>query len=574
LTSTTLASLASETITVKMNTTTPGTFAGNISFTTNDSFTPTFQIPVTGTVLAPAGITVKQGSNSVSNGGTTNFGIVNLNVSSTRTYTISNSGGSTLTLAGLAATGGFAINTGFGSSSLASGASTTFIGQMATSSAGSKTGTFTFTDNVTGSTTFTINGTGTVVDPTPAAPSNLQFTSYNNNSVTMTWSDNSNDETFFLIERKTGASGTYAQIGSVKSNVTTFIDPTGGTTPQPGTLYYYQVRAENGAYYSNYCTEESVTTLANTPTGIAATDGTLSDRVTINWSAATGATQYQVYRSTTSNGTQTALGAPVSGTTEDDLTATPPGTVYYYWVTALNSAAVATPEDGPDSGFIAADTTPPTIVSGSFDDDYQPMTVSFQFSEPVQTLSTSNLVISDVDGGNSPGVSGYSYSSATNTATFSFSGQLADGHYQAVLSGVKDLAGNALSGANGLNFSFLTGDADGDGTIDSGDFAAMAADYGQTGTIKFSQGDFNYDGTVNALDFNALASRFGDILLPAGSSLATDSETVESAPAALPGATPPAMSLFSNQPVSQSVMDLTDNADKGADKGADNGVLS
>ena len=331
--------------------------------------------------------------------------------------------------------------------------------------------------------------------------------------------------------------------------------------------YFYRLRAVNGSFYSGYASEQSITTLANTPTNVAATDGTLSDRVTITWTAATGAAQYQVYRASTSNGTPTALGAPVTAITEDDLTATPAGMTYYYWVAALNSAAVASPKDGPDSGFIAADTTPPTIVSGSFDDDYQPVTVSFTFSEPVQTMTVSNLIVTNTDGNAAPTVTGFSYSASTNTATFNLSSGLVDGHYQATLNGVQDTAGNPLSGANSLDFSFITADADGDGTIDSGDFAAIAADYGMTGNLKFSQGDFNYDGTVNALDFNALATRYGLTELPAGSSLATSSAPAQDAlpaadtPAATPVSASPAASLFSEQPVAGSVMDLTQMSD-------------
>ena len=381
----------------------------------------------------------------------------------------------------------------------------------------------------------------------------------------MTWSDNSNSATTFDIERKTGATGTYSQIASLgagNTSAATFTDSAStdpSNAPAPGVTYFYRVRAINGSHFSNYASQQSITTLANTPTGISATDGTLSDRVTITWNRSHRCGPVSGLSRSTSNGTPTAIGSPVTATTEDDLTATPAGMTYYYWVAALNSAAVASPKDGPDSGYIAADTTPPTIVSGSFDDDYQPVTVSFTFSEPVQTMTISNLTVTNTDGNAAPTVTGFSYSSANNTATFNLSSGLVDGHYQATLNGVQDLAGNALSGANSLDFSFLSGDADGDGTVDSGDFAVIAADYGMTGNLKFSQGDFNYDGTVNALDFNALATRYGLTELPAGSSLA-----VSSAPAqdALPAAdTAPAASLFSNQPVTGSVMDLADKSD-------------
>ena len=57
----------------------------------------------------------------------------------------------------------------------------------------------------------------------------------------------------------------------------------------------------------------------------------------------------------------------------------------------------------------------------------------------------------------------------------------------------------------------LSGDANLDGTVNSGDFALLAANYGKYGQF-WNAGDFNYDGTVNALDFNAIATNFGDVL--------------------------------------------------------------
>jgi hypothetical protein len=54
------------------------------------------------------------------------------------------------------------------------------------------------------------------------------------------------------------------------------------------------------------------------------------------------------------------------------------------------------------------------------------------------------------------------------------------------------------------------------GTVDSNDFAILAANYGKTSSATaWTNGDFNYDGTVNALDFNALADNYGQAQLPA-----------------------------------------------------------
>jgi hypothetical protein len=57
----------------------------------------------------------------------------------------------------------------------------------------------------------------------------------------------------------------------------------------------------------------------------------------------------------------------------------------------------------------------------------------------------------------------------------------------------------------------LFGDANLDGTVDTLDFNALAANFGKGGQ-RWSKGDFNYDGQVDTLDFNYLASNFGQHL--------------------------------------------------------------
>jgi hypothetical protein len=64
----------------------------------------------------------------------------------------------------------------------------------------------------------------------------------------------------------------------------------------------------------------------------------------------------------------------------------------------------------------------------------------------------------------------------------------------------------------------LEGDANLNGTVDSSDFALLAAHYGKTNAL-WSDGDFNYDGVVNALDFNALAAAYGTHVTATASAL-------------------------------------------------------
>ena len=59
---------------------------------------------------------------------------------------------------------------------------------------------------------------------TPAPPSGLAITSILSNQVSLFWTDNSNNETGFKIQRKTGTAGTYATITTTGANVTAYND--------------------------------------------------------------------------------------------------------------------------------------------------------------------------------------------------------------------------------------------------------------------------------------------------------------------------------------------------------------
>lgn len=52
------------------------------------------------------------------------------------------------------------------------------------------------------------------------------------------------------------------------------------------------------------------------------------------------------------------------------------------------------------------------------------------------------------------------------------------------------------------------GDANLDGTVNSGDFNLLASNFG-LGGARWAKGDFNFDSVVNSSDFNTLASNFG-----------------------------------------------------------------
>lgn len=90
----------------------------------------------------------------------------------------------------------------------------------------------------------------------PEAPSSLSATGVSSSQINLSWTDNSNDETGFKVERKT--TGSFAQIAALGSNITSFSD-TGLTA---STIYTYRVLSYNSAGNSSYSNEASDTSEA------------------------------------------------------------------------------------------------------------------------------------------------------------------------------------------------------------------------------------------------------------------------------------------------------------------------
>ena len=69
--------------------------------------------------------------------------------------------------------------------------------------------------------------------------------------LTLDWVDNAGGTANFVIERKTGATGTYARIATTGPGITTYADSTVTT----GTTYCYRVKASNALGDSGYSNE-------------------------------------------------------------------------------------------------------------------------------------------------------------------------------------------------------------------------------------------------------------------------------------------------------------------------------
>lgn len=112
--------------------------------------------------------------------------------------------------------------------------------------------------NAAGNSTYSneVSATTTAAPP-PTAPSSLTATANGTTAINLSWTDNSNNETGFKLERKTGSGGTYAEIASsIAANATSYSN-TGLTA---GTTYFYRLRSYNASGNSSYSNEASATT--------------------------------------------------------------------------------------------------------------------------------------------------------------------------------------------------------------------------------------------------------------------------------------------------------------------------
>jgi hypothetical protein len=166
---------------------------------------------------------------------------------------------------------------------------------------------------------------------------------------------------------------------------------------------------------------------------------------------------------------------------------------------------------------VVGDSVAPEVNASEFVYQNAPQRLRFTFSEDVSaTLSLADLVLENLTTSTTVPLSNLSasYETSTNTWTVTFPGYLygalPNGQYRATIlaAGVFDPAGNAMTQNHERNFSFLMGDADGNGVIDFDDYALIDNGF-LNGLTGYTNGDFNYDGVIDfddyaIIDFNYL----------------------------------------------------------------------
>lgn len=183
----------------------------------------------------------------------------------------------------------------------------------------------------------------------PAVPTGLSASAASFSQINLVWADNASDETGYKVERKTGAGGTYAQIGVVAANVTTYSD----TALSDSTTYYYRVFATNG-FGDSYSNEAGATTPVITYS--------ITGSINIGGAALAGVTVTLSGSGSTSTTTNSGGNYSFSGAENGNYTLTPAMAGYSFNPVSLPVTVAG--GDMASMNFSAAASTAPAAPSG------------------------------------------------------------------------------------------------------------------------------------------------------------------------------------------------------------------
>lgn len=178
----------------------------------------------------------------------------------------------------------------------------------------------------------------------PFAPASVTATANGTTSIRVTWTAVQNAESY-VIERATGATGTFAQLGTTAGAVTQYDD----NTIQAGNTYRYRVLSRRGSE-SSVASSEATVTIAQAalpvPTNVQVS-ALSPTRIQITFGAVANATGYVIQRAA-GTGAFAQIGT-TTGTTYVDSVDVTPGAPYSYRVQATATGR-------PGSDFSAAAT--------------------------------------------------------------------------------------------------------------------------------------------------------------------------------------------------------------------------
>jgi len=304
-------------------------------------------------------------------------------------------------------------------------------------------------------------------------------TALSSSEISLTWNaatDNvsASSNIVYLIYMSTTAGGENFAIPSftTSSGATSFTV----TGLSPNTTYYFVVRAkdEAGNIDSNTVEKSAITlsppdTTAPTFGGLVTATALSSSEISLSWNSATDNVTassniiYLIYMSATSGGQNFSIPpiSAVSGTTSKTIIyGLASSTTYYFVVRAMDEAGNIDSNTIEKSATTkSSDTTAPSVISTSpangATDIATGTAITATFSEAMNssTIDTTTFILKDSSGNLIGGT--VTYSGTTATFTLSTSLSYSTTYTATITTGVKDLAGNAMT--SDYSWSFTTG---------------------------------------------------------------------------------------------------------------------
>lgn len=168
----------------------------------------------------------------------------------------------------------------------------------------------------------------------PAAPAITKITG-GANKITLTWGDVAGDQGY-QIYMATSQNGTYSKVTTTLANATSYTK----TGLKTAATYYFKVRAYNKSgtttQYGSYSAVSYGPTSPAAPAISKATGGTKS--VTLTWKDVSGESGYQIYMSTSQNGTYSKAATAKANATSYTIKNLSAAKTYYFKIRAYRSA--------------------------------------------------------------------------------------------------------------------------------------------------------------------------------------------------------------------------------------------
>ena len=200
--------------------------------------------------------------------------------------------------------------------------------------------------------TFCYNGCSVALP----APSGLSASAQSTSVIALSWSDNSNSEEGFTIERSSNGS-TWSSPTNVLANTTNYDD----TGLSPANTWYYRVRAYEAGDVSAWSNSANATTndiVPDTPTDLTAVAASAS-QITLTWVDQAGNEDgYRVEWSADGSTNWTPRPNLGANSTNYNHTGLSANTEYFYRVFAFNSAG----DSGVSNTYSATTNAPPLFV--------------------------------------------------------------------------------------------------------------------------------------------------------------------------------------------------------------------